>query len=331
MTPTVSILPNIQVAQLGLLARGTQANGDAEYLFLDPFDAATSSSLGIGTADLTTNPPSAGVTLSTGSGAGNLITGPDGCVYAAAGDGVFKITDAQGTCNYALPSQPPSLVLAPPGISPNPAQGTSQTLIASFHFTTAPPGTPIFFQVLGANPQFKMVRSDANDQASFSYAGIFPGIDTITATATLGKTNLNSDQAVITWTAGQHTSFLSLNLSPTGVMVGKPVTLVGSLSDISANPAAPVVGASVQLTLEGHSCFGTTNTKGNASCSLTPGTAGMTALTANFAGNPSTLLPATATIGFNVTAPPTTIPTFTPRPHWDAETHAQADADARLR
>ena len=74
MTPTVSILPNFQVAALGVLANGTQANGDAEYLFLNPFDATTNSSLGIGTADLTTNPPSAGVTLATGSGANNLIT-----------------------------------------------------------------------------------------------------------------------------------------------------------------------------------------------------------------------------------------------------------------
>ena len=113
---------------------------DAEYLFLNPYDATTNSSLGIGTADLTTNPPSAGVTLATGNGATNFITGPDGCVYAAAGDGVFKITDSAGACNYAAPSQPPSLVLAPPTVSPNPAQGTSQTFTASFHFTDSAPG-----------------------------------------------------------------------------------------------------------------------------------------------------------------------------------------------
>lgn len=312
VTPTVTILPNIQVANLGLLARGEQANGDAQYLFLNPFNGVTNQSLGIGTADLTSNPPSAGITLSTGS-AGNLISGPDGCVYAASGDGVFKITDAQGTCNYALASQPPSLVLAPQTVSPNPAQGTSQTLTASFHFTAVPVGTPIFFQVTGANPQLKMVRSDASGQASFSYTAVFPGIDTIVATSSFGETNLTSNNALITWTLGQHTSFLSLNLSPTGVMVGKPVTLVSSLSDVSTNPAKPVVGASVKLTLEGNSCFGTTNANGNASCTLAPAVAGMTPLTANFTGNP-TLLPATATTGFNVTAPPTTLPTSTPRP-----------------
>ncbi|MGO9056121.1 MAG: hypothetical protein ACLQU2_01845, partial [Candidatus Binataceae bacterium] len=57
----------------------------------------------------------------------------------------------------------------------------------------------------------------------------------------------------------------------------------------------------------------TTDAKGNASCSFTPPVAGMTSLTAAFAGN-STLLPATAIAGFNVMPPPTTIPTFSPRP-----------------
>ena len=183
MTPTVTILPNLQLSNLGVLAMGTQANDDAQYLFLNPFDATTSSSLGIGTADLTTNPPSAGVTLATGSGAGNFITGPDGCVYAAAGDGVFKITDARVRATMPLQASRHHWCWRLPTVSPNPAQGTSQTLIASFHFTTAPPGTPIFFQVCGANAQIKMVRSDANGQASFSYTADFPGIDTIIATS----------------------------------------------------------------------------------------------------------------------------------------------------
>ena len=44
-------------------------------------------------------------------------------------------------------------------VSPNPAQGTSQTFTASFHYVTAPEGTPIFFQVNGANPQVKIVHA----------------------------------------------------------------------------------------------------------------------------------------------------------------------------
>ena len=175
---------------------GKQANGDAQYLFLNPFDATTQTSLGIGTADLTTNPPRAGITLATGSGAGNLITGPDGCVYAAAGDGVFKITDAHGACNYAAPSQPPSLVLAPPTVSPNPAQGTSQTLTASFHYTARTAGTPIFFRVSGANPQLKMVRSDASGQARSAIRQCFRVLIRSSRPARFGTTNLTSNQRV---------------------------------------------------------------------------------------------------------------------------------------
>src|SRR5262249_8948205 len=76
-------------------------------------------------------------------------------------------------------------------------------------------------------------------------------------------------------------------------------------------PPKPVVAASVKLTLQGNSCFGTTDAHGNASCTLTPTIAQLTSQTASFAGN-SALLPATATQQFNVTAPPTFIPTFTP-------------------
>ncbi len=311
--PTVTILPNLAVAGLGLLADGAQVNGDAQTLFLNPFDTTANTTLGIGTADLTANPPSLGVTLATTSGANNLVRGPDGCVYAAQGDGVFKITDDQGGCNYAAARQPAALVLAPPTFSPNPAQGTAQTFTASFRYTAAPVGTPIVFRVTGANPQLKMVRSDAGGQASFSYAGVFPGADTITATATLGTTNITSNRAVTTWTSGPHTTFLSLNLSPGSILRGNPVTVVGSLSDVSLTPALPVKGASIEFTLQGKSCFGTTDTKGNASCTLTPPSVGMTSLTASFAGD-STLLATHATIGFNVTGPPTFVPTSTPGP-----------------
>ena len=57
---------------------------------------------------------------------------------------------------------------------------------------------------------------------------------------------------------GQHTSFLTLNLSPTSVMVGKPVSLVASLTDVSTTPAKAVSGVSVKLSLKGNSCVGTT-------------------------------------------------------------------------
>ncbi len=132
----------------------------------------------------------------------------------------------------------------------------------------------------------------------------------------LGTNKLTSNQVPISWVSGfpaKDTSFLTLDPSPSrlgGATAGKAITLVASLSDISTTPPKAVVGASVQFSLQGNSCFGTTDTNGNASCSLTPSTAGMTPLSANFGGN-SSLLTSTATIGFNVT---TFIPTVTPKP-----------------
>ena len=58
-----------------------------------------------------------------------------------------------------------------PTVSPNPAQGTSQTFTASFHYITAPLGTPVFFQVIGANPQFKMVRIRRQRSGLFQLCG----------------------------------------------------------------------------------------------------------------------------------------------------------------
>jgi len=147
------------------LDNGEQENGDAQSLFLNPLSTTTGQPAGIGIADLTTNPPSEGVTFATGGGANNLVRGPDGCIYAAQGDGVFKITADNGTCNYAAPSQPPSLVLAPASISPNPSQGTPETFTASFHFMLVPPaGTPIKLIVVGPNFQTLLARTNANGQ-----------------------------------------------------------------------------------------------------------------------------------------------------------------------
>ena len=106
MTPTVSILPNLQVAALGAAGQRHPGQRRRRVLFLNPFDATTNASLGIGTTDLTTNPPNAGVILATGGGVNNLVRGPDGCVYGAQGDGVFKITDNTGACKYATATQP---------------------------------------------------------------------------------------------------------------------------------------------------------------------------------------------------------------------------------
>ena len=310
-TPTVTLLPDFQLAALGMLANGTQANGDAQTLFFNPFDAGTNTSLGIGTGDLTIKPRSLGVTLATGGGANNLVRGPDGCVYAAQGDGVFKITDTHGNCTYASAPQPPSLVLAPPTTSNDPAQGTSQTFTASFHYVTVPAGTPVTLLVVGPNTQTLFGRTNANGQATFSYSGIFTGTDQLVASATVGAQALASNFAQVTWIGGPHATLCTLNLSPSSGTVGKTSTLIASLFDISVTPPIAIPGTQLKFTLDGNSCTGTTGLTGKASCNMTPTAAGVTPLIASFAGN-FQFQPANATIAFNATGPPTFVPTFTP-------------------
>ena len=76
-----------------------------------------------------------------------------------------------------------------------------------------------------------MVRADANGHATFSYSGVFTGTDKIVATATLASQSPTSNFAQVTWAAGQHTTFLTLNPSPTAALLGQPVTVAASLAD----------------------------------------------------------------------------------------------------
>ena len=224
---------------------------------------------------------------------------------------MFKITDNLGSCEYASPLQPPSLVLAPPNLSTNPAQGTFETFTASFHYVTVPVGTPVSLIVLGANTQSFFGRTAANGQANFSYAGTFIGTDRLVALASVGSKTLTSNFAQVTWIAGPHATFCTLNQSPSSGTLGKASALTASLFDISAKPPVAIPGTQLNFTLDGNSCTGMTDINGNASCSLTPTVAGVTQLTAGFAGN-FEFQTANATIAFNATGPPTVIPTFTP-------------------
>ena len=54
-TPAISILSGFQLNNLGLLAGGTQSNGDATFLIENPFLNGTAG--GIDSLDLTATPP----------------------------------------------------------------------------------------------------------------------------------------------------------------------------------------------------------------------------------------------------------------------------------
>jgi hypothetical protein len=99
------------------------------------------------------------------------------------------------------------------------------------------------------------------------------GTDTVTAFATINASALASNPDQVTWTSGLHTTFLTLNPSPTGGTAGSPVTVIASLTDLSVNPAAPLSGESVSLSLDGDTCFASTDIAGIASCIVLPTTA----------------------------------------------------------
>ncbi len=313
--PTISNLPGFQLNNLGLLAGGTATNGmDATFLIENPYLNGTAA--GIDSLDLTTTPPTRGTTFATASGANFMTLGPDGCLYVSQGTTVFRVTDTSGGCSYggaALSS--PALVLSPTSVSPNPLQGTAQTFNATIHYGTATAGTPVLFTVNGANPQNRLVNANSNGQASFTYTALEPGQDTIAATTTLGGSVLNSNQAIVTWGFGAHTTALSLNQSPTGGTSGQTTTLVASLVDISANPPLPLLKYTINFSLDGANCSGSTNHLGIASCQVTIGSQGINGLSATFAGDSTApgYLASHASRGFNAMTVPAS-PSVTPTP-----------------
>jgi Pro-kumamolisin, activation domain/Bacterial Ig-like domain (group 1) len=307
--PTLSFLPStFDSGYLGLQALGSQANGSAAQLILNTA-AVGNNPVTLAIGDLTSSPPSIATTLlSSGVVNDNLLTvGPDGCVYLAAGDAVFRVTDTTGACNYTKAT--PTLALAPASVSPNPAQGTSETFTATLHYASVPAGSPVTFQIIGANPGVNVVNTNASGSASFTYTAAYSGTDTVSASMTVNGATITSPTTQVTWTSGQHTTFLTLNPSPTSGTTGVPVTLIASLTDVSVHPAAALSGRTVTFDLGNASCIGQTNANGLASCSLTPNApAGTLTLIASFEGDAEDL-PSTDSESFTMSGPPPTQPT----------------------
>ena len=251
--------------------------------------------------DLGTTPP----TLSdifTGGSRGDFATlGPDGCFYATQTDRVIKVTSADGSCPFAPTSLQPNLRLTPAAVIPNPPTGSPVTFTATLHNITAPTGITVTFTVSGANPQTKLVQTDANGVATFTYTGAHTGTDTIAATAAVGSTALTANPATLTWAAGKDVTFVSLNLSATSGKPNVATTLTASLTDVSQTPPTPIGGATLTISLGGQSCTATTGNDGVGSCSLTPTAAPSSyPLVASYTGN-SQYTASTATASFSVT------------------------------
>jgi len=222
----------------------------------------------------------------TGGTRGDFVTvGPDGCLYATQSERVIKVTKADGSCSLLPVNPAPQLVLAPQTITPSPAQGTPETFTASFRNLSVPTGTPVTLTVIGPNLQALLERTDATGQATFTYAGTFTGTDALVATATVDTQTLTSNVAQVTWTAGPHTTFLSLNTSRSSGTPNTPLPLTATLVDVSASPAVAVPNVTLHFALAGQTCTGTTDSTGTASCALTPHVAtGAYPLNADFLG-----------------------------------------------
>ncbi len=252
-----TLLSGISGSALGIVATGERPGGNASTLTLAAAPAADGLPIGIRSFDLDASPALATSLLLTNGYANAQVIGPDQCQYVSMSVAVYKITNADGSC--PLRSGEPLLALSPATVSPAPLQGGTQTFSASFHNIDAPAGTAVTFQVGGANAQVRQAMTDAEGIASFVETGVRAGSDTITASATVNGTPLTSVPVQLTWQEGPHASFLNLNRTPTSAMADRPVLLVANLTDVSADPNAPMANATIQFNVDGQSCSGTTD------------------------------------------------------------------------
>jgi hypothetical protein len=298
---TVTVTPLAGVGSDYAIAIGVvNPDGSAQSLIVEPAGVLTE----VPIAD----PSAATVIASVSPGIG--VAGPDGCLYSVVYDTIYRLANSSGDCTFAPTSPAPSIKLTPAAVSPNPAQGSAQTLTATLHNVSSLSGVPVFFQIGGTNTQLKLVHTDANGNAVVSYTGMQAGTDTVIATTTAGGTPLQSNTARLIWAAGKHVTFISLNAGPGGGVINQPVTVVGQLSDASVDPATPLSGQTLNFTLAGSTCTATTDSSGNASCQVTPSQVGTGTLSAAFAGS-STLVAAAGSSAFLVLAAAAPAPTVT--------------------
>jgi len=186
--PVVTIMPGLGQSYLGIQAYGTQSNGAAQFLIAN-FPANTSitpnSPPTVNVYDLTTATPAVSTPIIANGGGAGMITGPDGCIYLAQGVAVWRITDTSGECNYTAQNPPPALSLTPATFSSHAAQGSPISLTATVHNATVPAGTPVRFQITGANPRSQLANTDSNGDAVLTYTGARQGTDMIVASATV--------------------------------------------------------------------------------------------------------------------------------------------------
>ncbi len=265
-----------------------------------------------------TQTPAATSTIATGTTFFYITaTSADGCAYGSVPGTIVKI-GPPSCASSPITSSGPQLSLSGPGVT-NPASGSSVDITAKLLNVPSPAGTPIFFNVSGANPQIKLVHASADGTATLTYSALHPGTDTVTAfNVTIGSNGISSNPVAFTWVGGKDTGFVSLNGSQEIGPVGQPATFNVNVSDVSQNPPAPVAGVQVVVNVGSQSCtVASTGGTGSGSCQIAPSTGGLLPVSATYAGSEA-LTGFTAMGSFFAggpsTTPPSIAPTFTSVP-----------------
>ena len=144
---------------------------------------------------------------------------------------------------------------------------------------------PVILDISGPNSRQLQATTNANGEASFTYAGLNAGTDTLRAEAILsGQTTITSSETTVTWVAPNSLPMGSLTLSPNSV---QPQPAGGTLSfSVLAEDSfgAPIASLPVSLVISGADqeiLTGTTDSTGNATIlyrDQNPGTASVKAV-----------------------------------------------------
>ena len=279
-TPVVTpVATGLSYEPAGVAVASTDAAGHATALYVSGSSGGTGV---VSRVDLTASLPNS-TTIATGSE--NLTVdalGPDGCVYISDLDQILRLSS--GAACAGTSSNEPEITLEESSGSASPGTGSSVGFTANLENVSSPSGTPIHFTIEG--PNFGVRLADASDggQATVSYAGVYQGVDTVTAWAVVNGSAVTSAPLQVHWMAGKDTTFLDLNGSQQGGPLGQSATVTASLWDEAQSPASPVSGQQVALGLGGASCSAQTNGAGVASCKLKPSKVGLLTLSASYAG-----------------------------------------------
>jgi hypothetical protein len=286
--PSVTVVADVPVFY-AIAIGSADENGAATSIIGPTTDALES-------FDITQMPPER-TQLAIGVGPGTI--GPDGCIYSARQDTVYKVGGSDGTCNFLATGAAPRIALSPASLDPDPLQGDEQEFTARLLNVDAPEGTAVHFFVDGANRQLVLAAADAQGTATLRLRGVHTGRDTIDATAQAGDVALRSNRARINWAADRHVADVSLNPSPVVTSARKRTTVAASLTDISEQPVAALVGHEIDFTLDTGACSATTDGDGIATCELLAANPGHQVLTASFDGDEN-LVGSMASIGVQV-------------------------------